>query len=320
MQRLRILTWHTHGSYLYYLSQLPHDFFVLSKPGRPPGYGGRCGDMPWGDNVIDMPLSEVQSQDFDCIIFQDDAQYLEDQHCYLTPQQRALPRLYIEHDPPRETPTDTRHPVQDPAVLIVHVTPFNALMWDCGDAPTVIIDHGVLIPPDVHYHGDIARGLVIVNNIASRGRRLGADIFEQMRRTVPLDLVGMGSQALGGLGEIPHRELPAFAARYRFLFNPIRYTSMGLAVIEAMMAGVPVLGLATAEMAVAIENGRSGYVATRLDVLAAHMQELLLDVQRARELGAGARAAALQRFNIRRFIDDWNAVLALMCTRRELVV
>lgn len=319
MQRLRILTWHTHGSYLYYLSQLPHDFYVLSEPGRPPGYGGRCGDMAWGDNVIDMPVAEVQGQEFDCIIFQDDPQYLEDQYRLLSPRQRALPRIYIEHDPPRETPTDTRHPVQDPAVLIVHVTPFNALMWDCGDSPTVTIDHGVCIPSGVCYSGDIARGLVIVNNMASRGRRLGADIFEQMRRTVPLDLVGMGSEALGGVGEVAHADLPAFAARYRFLFNPIRYTSMGLAVIEAMMAGVPVVGLATTEMAVAIENGRSGYVSTRLDVLAAHMNALLLDAEHARQLGQGARASAVQRFNIARFINDWNAVLALMCIRRERV-
>lgn len=43
MRPLKILTWHTHGSYLYYLSQAPHAFYVLSKPGRPAGFGGRCG-------------------------------------------------------------------------------------------------------------------------------------------------------------------------------------------------------------------------------------------------------------------------------------
>src|SRR4051812_40826379 len=59
-KRLNILTWHTHGSYLYYLTQGPHNFYVLSKPERPPGYGGRCGHMPWGANVIDMPVAEVK--------------------------------------------------------------------------------------------------------------------------------------------------------------------------------------------------------------------------------------------------------------------
>lgn len=309
MQRLRILTWHTHGSYLYYLTQLPHDFYVLSKAGRPPGYGGRCGDIPWGNNVFDMPVDDVAAGTFDCIIFQDDAQYLEDQYRFLTPAQRRLPRIYIEHDPPRQSPVDTLHPVTDPAVLLVHVTPFNALAWWSPSQSVSIIDHGVLIDPAVVYQGDLPRGLVIINNVAARGRRLGHDLFLAAREQVPLDLVGMGSLELGGLGEVRHRQLPALAARYRFLFNPIRYTSMGLAVIEAMLAGVPIVGLATTEMATAISNGVSGYVDTRLDVLVQRMRELLADHALAARLGAGARAAAEQRFNMRRFTEDWNRAL-----------
>ncbi len=98
-----------------------------------------------------------------------------------------------------------------------------------------------------------------MNNLARRGRRLGADVFERVRQEVPLDLVGMDATSLGGLGEVPPTELAAFEARYRFFFNPIRYTSLGLAVIEAMMLGMPIIGLATTEMATAIENGVSGY-------------------------------------------------------------
>lgn len=309
MRRLKILTWHTHGSYLYYLTQLPHDFYVLSKPERPAGYAGRSGHIPWGDNVYDMPVADVSNAHFDCIIFQDDQQYLEDQHLFLTREQRHLPRIYIEHDPPRDSPTETRHPVQDADMLIVHVTPFNALMWDDGITPSRVIEHGVIIPQGIRYTGENARGLVIVNHLARRGRRLGADIFEQVRQQVPLDLIGMGAEESGGLGEILHADLPAFAARYRFVFNPIRYTSMGLAVIEAMMAGVPVIALATTEMATVIRNGVSGYVDTDINALIGHMQALLKDPEKARSLGEGARARAMERFNINRFITDWNSAL-----------
>ena len=145
--------------------------------------------------------------------------------------------------------------------------------------------------------------------MAQRVRRLGADIFLEARKQVPLDLVGMGAQQLGGIGEVTHALMPAFAARYRFLFNPIRYTSMGLAVIEAMMVGVPIVGLATTEMATAIENGISGYVDTDVATLIARMQELIRDGALARELGIQARRRALQRFNIRRFVDDWDAAV-----------
>ncbi len=311
-RRLKILTWHTHGSYLYYLTQLPHDFYLMSKPGHPPGYSGRSGHIPWGDNVHDLPATQARGAEFDCIIFQDDAQYLEDQYEYLGQAQRRLPRIYIEHDTPREHPTDMRHPVTDPSVLLVHVTPFNAMMWDNGDIPTFIIDHGVIAPQGVRYSGEIPRGLVIVNHLAQRGRRLGKDIFLQMREQVPLDLIGMGAEELGGLGEVQHAQLPAFAARYRFLFNPIRYTSMGLAVIESMMSGVPVVGLATTEMATAIENGVSGYVDTDVRKLLGHMQRLIVDPEEARRLGQGAQRRAMERFNIARFIDDWNMALRMV--------
>jgi glycosyltransferase involved in cell wall biosynthesis len=309
MRPLNILTWHTHGSYLYYLTQAPHRFYVLSKPGRPPGYGGRHGHIPWGDNVIDMPVEQAAHHEFDCIIFQDDDQYLKDQYEFLTPAQRNLPRIYLEHDTPREHPTDMRHPVDDPNMLLVHVTPFNELMWDNGQSPTRVIEHGVIVPEGVEYSGHLNRGLVIVNNLARRGRRLGIDVFSRAREQVALDLVGMGAEELGGIGEVQHAQLPSFAANYRFLFNPIRYTSMGLAVIEAMMVGVPVIGLATTEMATAIENGKSGYVDTNVSTLISRMQELIDDPGEARRLGENARRRAMERFNIERFVRDWNAVL-----------
>lgn len=309
MRPLKVLTWNTHGSYLYYLSQAPHEFYVLSKPGRPAGYGGRCGPIPWGPNVHDMPADRVRAQEFDCIVFQDDDQYEKDQYELLSAAQRRLPRVYIEHDPPRQHPTDTVHPVDDPDVLLVHVTYFNELMWNSGRTPTTVIEHGVRLPQGVTYGGDCARGLSIINNLRQRGRRLGADIYTRARDVVPLDLIGMDSASLGGLGEIAHPELPAFAARYRFLFNPIRYTSLGLSVIEAMMIGMPVVALATTEMVTVIENGENGFIDTNAESLHMVMQELVRNPALARHLGANAQRGARERFGIERFAADWNTAL-----------
>ena len=307
MRRLNILTWHTHGAYLLYLTQAPHEFYVLCKPGRPPGYGGRGGHLPWGANVHDLPVEAAKDQPLDLIVFQDDAQYLEDQHRYLSAAQRRLPKIYLEHDPPRESPTEARHPVaDDPAVLLVHVTPFNRLMWDSGKAPTRVIEHGV-IDPGYRYSGELARGLVVVNHLARRGRRLGFDVYASLKEDIALDLVGMGAEQAGGLGEVLHAELPGFAGRYRFLFNPIRWTSLGLAVIEAMMAGLPVVALATTEMSTVIRDGANGFAHTDPAVLAARMRFLLEHPADARALGREARRTALERFGIGRFAAGWDA-------------
>lgn len=302
---LRILTWHVHGNYLYYLSQVPHTFVLPFDGTRSAGYAGRTGSLPWGENVIEVPAEQIASTPVDCILFQSARAYQEDQYRLLSEAQRRLPRIYLEHDPPQQHPTNTCHPVDDPAMLLVHVTPFNALMWDNGRTPTRVIEHGVMIPDEARYRGELARGIAVVNNLALRGRRLGADIFEAARERVPLDLVGMGATLSGGLGEISNMELPAFLSHYRFYFHPIRWTSLGLAALEAMMVGLPVVGLATTELVTVIRNGDNGFVDTDPQRLAGAMRHLIDSPGDAARMGSSARRIALERFNIERFVDDW---------------
>jgi len=311
--RLRILTWHIHGSYLYYLTQAPHEFYLPTKPGKPEGYGGCLGGFEWGDNVHEIPAEEVRNHSFDCIVFQSRRNYLQDQYEILSESQRQLPRIYLEHDPPQEHPTNTQHTVNDPNILLAHVTHFNNLMWNSGRTPTCVIEHGVIVPEEAQYTGKLPRGLVVVNGLKKRGRRLGADVFLQAQRSVPLDLVGMDAESLGGLGEVPHANLPEFQANYRFFF---RYTSLGLAVCEAMMLGLPIVGLATTELATVIENGISGYIDTNLDILIEQMQELIANPEKARRLGQGAQAVARSRFSIQRFTQQWDEAFERVMSNR----
>jgi glycosyltransferase involved in cell wall biosynthesis len=309
-RRLRILTWHVHGNYLYYLSQVPHDFYLVADPEGLPGRAGRVGALPWGENVHDAPVNELKSMHFDAVLYQSRTAWNVDRHRLLSAAQRRLPTVYLEHDPPQEHPTNTRHWVDDRNVLLVHVTPFNALMWDSGPTPNTVVEHGVklLAPATATY--ELPRGIVVVNNIRRRGRRLGADVFDMMSGRVPLDLVGMGSGDAGGLGEVANADLPSFVARYRFFFNPIRYTSLGLSIIEAMMVGLPIIGLATTELVTVIRNGENGFVDTRFGSLAAAMQALLDNPQEAARMGANARRDAYERFGIDRFVRDWMEVFA----------
>ncbi|WP_345948253.1 glycosyltransferase family 4 protein [Mucilaginibacter sp. PAMB04274] len=301
--RLKIFTWHIHGSYLFYLSQGNYDIYIPTKPEKIEGYYGRGETFPFKKNVIEIPAEEVKNQEFDIILYQTNQNYLIDQYEILSAEQRELPKVYIEHDPPRQHPTDTKHAVNDPNVNLVHVTHFNKLMWDCGETPTTVIEHGVTAP-DALYTGEKARGIVVINNLPLRGRLLGLDIFLKVREHVPIDLVGMGTGDLG-LGEVLHPQLPEFISQYRFFFNPIRYTSLGLAVCEALMQGIPVVGLATTELSAVIDNGHSGFIHTDVNYLIDKMNLLLEDAELARQIGAGGRELAQNRFNIMRFTHEW---------------
>jgi glycosyltransferase involved in cell wall biosynthesis len=176
-------------------------------------------------------------------------------------------------------------------------------MWDNNGVPSKVIEHGVTTP-NVSYSGVLEKGIVVINNLPARGRLLGLDIFLEVRKHIPLDLVGMSTGELG-LGEVLHPQLPEFISKYRFFFNPIRYTSHGLAVCEAMMLGIPVIGMATTEMPTVTNNGVNGYIHTDTSKLIDKMQELLNDRQLAQNMGFEGRKTALERYNIQRFVSDW---------------
>ena len=310
MQRpLRILTWHVHGNYLYYLTQVPHVFYLVTDQTRSTHHSGRSGTLPWGDNVHEAPVDKVREMSFDVVLYQSREAWEKERYSLLSPAQRALPSVYVEHDPPQEHPTDTCHWAQGTNVMLVHVTPFNALMWDSGATPVSVVEHGVKPLGQARYSGHLVRGITVVNNLQSRGRRLGLDVYQAAARQLPLDLFGMGSLEIGGLGEVANADLPAAMAAYRFFFNPIRYTSLGLAIIEAMMVGLPVIGLATTELVSVIDSGKNGFVDTRPERLVGVMQELLQDPGLARDWGEAGRRYANVRFHINRFVAEWEAVL-----------
>lgn len=76
-RRLKILSWHIHGSYLYYLSQGNFDIYLPTSEKKTEGYFGRGTTFPFGENVIEVPVRDVQDLAFDCILFQTPANYLK---------------------------------------------------------------------------------------------------------------------------------------------------------------------------------------------------------------------------------------------------
>jgi len=308
---VKVLTWHVHGSYLWYLSHVDVEWYLPVRDGQPEGYGGRGGSFAWPDNVHEVPADEVRNGQYDLVLTQSLKNWEVDRHDILSADQlHDLPRIHLEHDPPKVWPNEALHPVQDPETLLVHVTPFNALMWDGGSTPTTVIDHGVVVPEGLTWSGELDRGITVVNNLGRRGRRLGPDVFRLIAEQVPLDLAGMNSDEFEqGIGDIGLAELHRRLGAYRFFLNPIRYTSLGLAVCEAMALGLPILGLATTEMSIAVENGVSGYVETDPARLVEHAQRLLRDPSEAAVLSEGARKRAQERFGIDRFARDWKATL-----------
>lgn len=287
MRRLRILTWATRAEYLASLAHTSHEFLVVTP--------GQCrSDHAAAANLHAIEPDEARRQKIDLILFQRPQQYLDEQYELLSAAQRRAPKVYLEQEPPREHPVESRHVVSEADVPVVHVAHFNRLMWDHGQAPTRVIEPGV-VAPAARFTGQLERGLSVVEHVTRR-RALGLDLFEEVKRNAPLEL----AFALD----------PQAAAHYRFFFFPARYLGPTYALIRAMMIGLPVVAPATGTLDGVVRQGIDGFVEADPERLAERMCELLADRQRAALLGAAAREQALARFGLARFVADWNRLLA----------
>ena len=319
MRKLNVLIWQIHGSYLNTLVQAPHRFYLPTKPGKPEGYGGRGPTYLWSPETIDVPAKEVRGLDMDLIIYQTPKNFFEDAWATLTPEQRALPAIYLEHNTPQGRINEMVHPVNDPGVLLVHVTHFNDLFWDCRETPTRVIDHAVMpATPEGGYTGELEKGVSLVNDLPRRKRVVGGDIFARAREEVPLDLFGFNSKEVGGFGDLPQAEVHERMKAYRFYFNPIRYTSLPLSVLEAMEIGLPVVALATTELVTVIKDGENGFIDTNVENLIRRMRGLLSDPEEARRIGEAGRRTVQEQFNLKRFVVNWEGAFEEAMKLREV--
>jgi hypothetical protein len=303
---VRILLWHVHGSWTTSVVQGPHEYLLPLVPDRGPDGRGRAETWDWPASAIEVTRDEARGAEVDVVVLQRPAELDGLAREWLG--DRRLPAVYVEHNAPQGRIADMRHPAADrDDIVVVHVTHFNELFWDCGSTPTHVIEHGV-VDPGYRYSGVTPRAAVVINEARRRARVTGTDLLERFDEMgVPIDLFGMDAAALGG-DDVPQHRLHDEMAQRRLYLHPIRWTSLGLSLIEAMHLGMPVVALATTEAPDAVPP-TAGVLSTRFDRLAQGARDLLADPDRAREAGLAARAAALERFGLQRFLDDWDDLL-----------
>ena len=156
--------------------------------------------------------------------------------------------------------------------------------------------------------------MAVINEPARRGRVTGTDLLEPLGRVVPVDLFGMGAAAVGGIDDVPQERLHDEMARRRVYLHPNRWTSLGLSLLEAMHLGLPVVALATTEVPEAVPAA-AGVVSNRPDVLSAALRRFVNDPDAATAAGRAARQAALDRYGLTRFLQEWDVLLHELASR-----
>jgi hypothetical protein len=316
---VNVFLWHIHGAWTTAFVQGPHRYLVPVLPDRGPDGLGRARTYPWPDNVVEVTPEEAARADVDVVVLQRPKELNGLAAEWLGGRRpgRDIPAVYVEHDAPQGLVADMEHPAAARSdLVVVHVTHFNSLFWQTGRALTRVIEHGV-VDPGYLYSGELPRAAVVINEARRRGRVTGTDLLPWLGEAVPIDLFGMGAEELTDevgpdgrcIDDLPQAQLHAEMARRRVYLHPVRWTSLGLALIEAMHLGMPVIALSTTEVPEAVPRD-AGVVSNQLDVLVAELRRLVAEPEEAALMGKAARVAALSRYGLERFLADWEELLS----------
>lgn len=316
---MKILLWHVHGSWTDAFVRGRHEYLLPVLPGGGPWGLGRAG-RDWPASVREVDLAALDPEEVDAVVLQRPEEIDEVVRLLGRRPGADLPAVYVEHNTPKGDFPNTRHPLADQrSIPLVHVTHFNRLAWDNGSAAATVVEHGIPDPGQL-YTGELPELGVVVNEPIRRGRVTGTDLLPAFASVAPLQVFGMKTDGLAAAtgiaesrltprGDLKTRELHRELARCRVYIHPMRWTSLGLSLLEAMHLGMPVVALATTEAPRAVPP-EAGAVSADIDELLRCAQRLVANPEEARRRGVAAREAALERYGLGRFQDRWDEVLA----------
>lgn len=310
---MKILLWHVHRDWMDAFLRGDHTYIIPTDPTGPP-----TDDLINTTNVQVVDPPSLLHTDIDIVILQRPEELEWAQALTRRTVGTELPAVFVEHDTPAQSPATQQHPMSDnDSIPVIHVNSFNQLMWDCGRAPTLVIEPGIPDPGPL-YTGALPRlGTVIETPV--RGRISGTDLLPDFASTAPIDYFGSGAQQISAAQQAPDARLHSMgdvrapllfeqlAHRRAFLHLP-RWTSLGFALFGAMLSAMPVIVLATAEAPRVVPRA-AGAVSTDPSTLLAITKKLLADPHEAVSRGRIARQIGLERFSLGQFLDEWDTVL-----------
>lgn len=314
---MRVLVWHVHGSWLGNFVQGGHEYLVPRHAMREDDGKGVPADADWAPRTREVDVDTLRDERIDVVVAQRPRELDLVQRWTGRVPGHDLPTVYLEHNTPGGDVGGMRHPLADrDDIPIVHVTHFNDLFWDSGDARTTVIEHGVR-DPGHRFTGSVPAACVSVNEPMRRGRAAGTDLIPAFAERMDVDVFGMHvnglAEALGNrhvheYEDLPQRAMHDEIAQRRVYVHPYRWTSLGLSLVEAMLLGLPVVVVAATEHAQTVPQ-HAGLAGTDLDRLVAAAAHYVEDPAAAKEAGLRAREYALRRFSLDRFLHEWDRLL-----------
>jgi hypothetical protein len=316
-RKLNILTFATHERYEENLCKTGHNFYSLAI--------GKTWDTdyaPVPDNyhIINTIPDYI---DFDLILTHTSCDRMFKAHQHLAGSdvtqgnKTGIPILRHTHVLPDvrfDVPSQIAAFQQYPRDKDSFISAYNMAQW--GTADGSVVEHGV----DTEFWGEgwgannDSRELYclsVVNEFPSRDWCCGFNLWREMASHTPCKVVGKCTGEHAGFSQPAQcrehlRDIYQTAAVF---LNTSLHSPVPSVLLEAMSCGCAVVSTNNCMIPEIIQNGKNGLVSNDPQELKGFLQLLLKDHDLAKELGNNARKTIVEKYNLERFVDNWNNLL-----------
>jgi glycosyltransferase involved in cell wall biosynthesis len=114
-------------------------------------------------------------------------------------------------------------------------------------------------------------------------------------------------------------DLAPVLARWDIFVQPSLEEGFGIAALEAMAAGLPVVATAVGGISELVKAGQTGWLVPPGDpeALAERLRALLLDVEQRRRMGEAGRKRAMENFSVERMVAEISNIYDELLQRRN---
>lgn len=308
--KLNILTFCTHERYEQNLCRTGHNFYSI-KHGKT--WNTDFGKIPENYEESDVAPWHVN---FDLILCHTSCERIslakQLQNLFNVPILRhthVLPD--IRFDVPSQVKSFNAIPVDHNSFI----SNYSMSQWgNYKNNTTSVIEHGVDV--DFWDAGENPERdnvlLSVVNQWPDRDWCCGWNLWKETVGFQSPDLM-----PIRVLGDSPGLSKPADsieALRHAYksssvFLNTSIHSPVPTVLMEAMASGCAVVSTNNCMIPEIIQHGENGLLADTADELRSSCQYLLDNPSKARELGEAAKKTMQDKFNLQRFVDDWNNLL-----------
>lgn len=320
---LNILTATTHERYEANMAKTGHNFYALNVPGQKQ-WDTDYAPIPENYHIIDNIPDHLR---IDLILSHTSCNRLPMLHNVIAEStipsldRTAVPVIRHTHVLPdirMDIPSQLQGFNSIRVDLNCFISKYNAESWGMSNnTAMIVLEHGVDTefwhPVTTKERKNVA--LSVVNDWPNRDWCCGFNLWRDTTHGLPVQVYGKSPGFSFPAHSTEH--LREIYSDHSIFYNTSLHSPVPTVLMEAMACGCAIVSTANCMIPEIIEHGYNGMLSNDPKQLRTHLEYLMANPDRARELGDNARKTIEEKFSIERFVNSWNNVFFEAITNKK---